>query len=159
MTPLFKKLNYKEQNQILAINSPESFRDELDQMKDEASIVYNFTDADKIEFAIGFAIEEHEVEDFISHVNEKSSGDVTVWISYPKSSSKKYTCNFNRDTGFSAAGKAGFEPVRQVSIDSDWSALRFRRVEFIKKITRRESYALTQEAKKRTTNKGVGGST
>jgi hypothetical protein len=42
-----------------------------------------------------------------------------------------------------------------VAIDEDWSALRFRKVEFIKTITRRESYALTTEAKKRTTQKGV----
>jgi len=39
-----------------------------------------------------------------------------------------------------------------VAIDKDWSVLRFRKVEFIKKITRRSSMALTKEAKKRTTN-------
>jgi hypothetical protein len=33
-------------------------------------------------------------------------------------------------------GDAGFEPVRQVAIDEDWSALRFRRVEYIKSMTR-----------------------
>jgi len=32
--------------------------------------------------------------------------------------------------------------------------LRFRKVEFIKTITRRESFAITKEAKKRTTQKG-----
>ena len=33
-------------------------------------------------------------------------------------------------------GEAGFEPVRMVAIDEDWSALRFRRAEFIKNMTR-----------------------
>jgi hypothetical protein len=42
-----------------------------------------------------------------------------------------------------------------VAIDEDWSALRFRDVAFVKKITRRESFALTEEAKNRTTQKGV----
>jgi hypothetical protein len=51
-------------------------------------------------------------------------------------------------------GKYNLEPVRQVSIDDDFSALRFRKVEFIKTITRRESFAITKEAKKRTTQKG-----
>jgi hypothetical protein len=41
-----------------------------------------------------------------------------------------------------------------VAIDEDWSALRFRKVAFVKTITRRESYALTKEAKARTTQKG-----
>ena len=33
-------------------------------------------------------------------------------------------------------GDAGFEPVRMVAIDEDFSAVRFRRVEFIKTLTR-----------------------
>jgi hypothetical protein len=28
--------------------------------------------------------------------------------------------------------RAGFDSVRQIAIDEDWSALRFRRVEYIK---------------------------
>ena len=51
-------------------------------------------------------------------------------------------------------GQYNLEPVRLVAIDEDWSALRFRKVEYIKKITRKESYALTAEAKNRTTQKG-----
>ncbi|TDM08121.1 MAG: hypothetical protein C4K60_01035 [Ideonella sp. MAG2] len=33
-------------------------------------------------------------------------------------------------------GAAGFEPVRQVAVDEGWSALRFRRAEFIKTLAR-----------------------
>jgi hypothetical protein len=44
-------------------------------------------------------------------------------------------------------GKAGFEPVRMVAIDEDWSALRFRRVEFIKTMNRPEEVRLTKKKK------------
>ena len=44
-----------------------------------------------------------------------------------------------------AVGAHGFEPVRMVAIDEDWSALRFRRVEHIKTMTR--SFALTEAGK------------
>jgi len=37
-----------------------------------------------------------------------------------------------------------------VAIDEDWSALRFGKVEFIKKMTR--SFAITDEGKKKTGN-------
>lgn len=47
--------------------------------------------------------------------------------------SRRYTCEFNRDTGWAALHKAGFDTVRQVAIDEDWSALRFRRIEYIKR--------------------------
>jgi hypothetical protein len=68
--------------------------------------------------------------------------------------SKNYKCDINRDTGWTSLGNYNLEPVRQVAIDDDFSALRFRKVEFIKSITRRESFALTKEAKIRTTQKG-----
>jgi len=55
-----------------------------------------------------------------------------LWFAYPQGTSKRYTCEFNRDTGWSALRSAGFDTVRQVAIDEDWSALRFRRVEYIK---------------------------
>ena len=42
-------------------------------------------------------------------------------------------------------GDAGFEPVRMVAIDEDWSALRFRRVEFIKTMNRPEDVRLTKK--------------
>lgn len=65
-------------------------------------------------------------------VAKKAEGDAVVWFAYPKQSSKRYHCEFNRDTGWQALSDAGFEGVRQVSIDDDGSAIRFRRVEFIK---------------------------
>ena len=45
----------------------------------------------------------------------------------PKGTSKRYKSEIHRDTGWQAIGQAGFEPVRAVAIDEDWSALRFRR--------------------------------
>jgi hypothetical protein len=56
-----------------------------------------------------------------------------LWFAYPKKSSVNYTCDFSRDTGWEILGRHGFEGVRMVAIDQDWSALRFRRVEYIKK--------------------------
>ena len=61
-----------------------------------------------------------------------------------KKSSKNYKCDFERDSGWDILGEHGFEPVRIVAIDEDWSALRFRRVEFIKKISRRKSMTISE---------------
>jgi hypothetical protein len=62
-------------------------------------------------------------------------------------------CEFNRDTGWAALGAAGFEGVRMVAIDEDWSALRFRRVEFIQTMTRDKKRAMTKRGKKKVTKK------
>ena len=73
----------------------------------------------------------------------------------PKGTSKNYKCEFNRDTGWKILGELGFEPVRMVAIDADWSALRFRRAEFIKTMIRDAKYALSAEGKKRDQSKMI----
>ena len=132
---------YKEQPNIVAINSPKTFDNELEEMSTKATIIKNL-------------MEVIEIEQFISTIYQKLKGDAVIWLCYPKMTSKNYKCDFNRDSGWTSLGKYNLEPVRQVSIDDDFSALRFRKVEFIKTITRRESFAITKEAKKRTTQKG-----
>ena len=39
--------------------------------------------------------------------------------------------------------------MRMVAIDEDWSAVRFRRAELIKNVTRPEEYRLTAREKKK----------
>jgi hypothetical protein len=154
MTPLFKKLNFKVHKQILVVNAPQSFGEELSLMEESTQVIHSIEEAGEIEFTLGFVIDQVAIENFIHSIQPKLVADPIVWIAYPKASSKKYTCAFNRDTGFGILGEYGFEGVRQVAIDEDWSALRFRRVNHIKIITRKESFALTKEAKERTSQKG-----
>jgi len=45
-------------------------------------------------------------------------------------------------------GELGFEGVRQVAIDADWSALRFRRVEFIRTMRRAKQRRLTDRGER-----------
>jgi hypothetical protein len=63
-------------------------------------------------------------------------------------------CDFNRDTGWAALGAAGFEPVRMVAIDEDWSAVRFRRADFINTLTRDKVHTLSALGRKRAGGKG-----
>ncbi|HMV90161.1 MAG TPA: hypothetical protein PKA40_11005, partial [Cyclobacteriaceae bacterium] len=55
--------------------------------------------------------------------------------------------------GWAELGKAGYEPVRMVAIDEDWSALRFRKAENIKVMKR--SSAISETGKKRIASKPV----
>lgn len=152
MSAIFKKLNLKDQAEILVINSPESFEAELSSLK-HVSIKRSAEDVKEVLFSLAFVTKQVEVDTIAKAVAEKSKGDALVWFAYPKGSSKKYTCEFNRDTGWAMLGKAGFEPVRQVAIDEDWSALRFRRVEFIKTMIRSKDMAMTKAGKKKTSKK------
>jgi hypothetical protein len=147
MTPLFKKLNFKNHTEIGCFNAPASFETELNEMKKTASIIKEIEHLQKGNFMIAFTITQKEVDYWATTLVSKMAHDGVLWFCYPKGSSKKYKCDFNRDTGWEILGKLGLEPVRQVAIDEDWSALRFRKPELIKTMTR--TFAMTAEGKKK----------
>ena len=155
MASLFSKLNYKGQNTVLVLSAPESFEQALDEIVGQAQIITAVEDTEVIDFVLSFVMTLQEIEESINAIAPKLGKDAVVWFCYPKGTSKKYRCEFNRDTGWAAVAAHNLETVRMVAIDEDWSALRFRDVAFVKKITRRESFALTEEAKTRTTQKDV----
>jgi hypothetical protein len=133
-SPIFAKLNLKDQTSIVVLNGPPSFEVELVTLQNVE--IHRSVPTAVVEFAIGFTTTQAEVDNAATAVAAAMTGDGIMWLAYPKGSSKNYTCEFNRDTGWAKLGELGFEPVRQVAIDADWSALRFRRVEFIKSLTR-----------------------
>jgi hypothetical protein len=100
-----------------------------------------------VDFYVGFATSLPEIVLHTSNVSHLAGSDPVVWIAYPKQSSKKYTCEFNRDTGWEGLGQIGYEPVRQVAMDDDWSAIRFRKVGNIKTMVR--TFAMTEQGKRK----------
>ena len=138
----FAKLNLKDQTEIMVLNAPASFEPELKSLK--GVTVRRDAKGGDVGFAMAFAITQKEVDTLGPQMAKKTKGDAVVWFAYPKGSSKKYKSEINRDSGWAVMGKAGFEPVRMVAIDEDWSAVRFRRVEFIKTMNRPEEFRLTR---------------
>jgi hypothetical protein len=128
---IFQKLNLKSQREIVVFNAPASFEPELAALAD-VKILRNPKKLAAVQFALAFATQQSELDRLSRILAANSEGDVLLWFAYPKGTSKRYTCEFNRDSGWHTIREAGFESVRQVAIDDDWSALRFRRVEFVK---------------------------
>jgi hypothetical protein len=147
MDALLKKLNFKDQQVLYVINPPESFLPHLDAMKPITEVKTSVEPGDEIQFAVFFAIAHQQLDESINKIGPNLIGDSILWAAYPKGSSKKYKCEFNRDTGWHEIGKFGLEVVRQVAIDEDWSALSFRKVTYIKKITRSDKMIWSAEGK------------
>lgn len=133
MTPLFKKLNFKDQKEICIINAPAEFAHEIALMKTETKINEDLRDCRANDFVIAFVKNKREIET-IAAALQKKSGDPVIWFGYPKKTSKKYQVEINRDSGWDSLRKIGLDTVRAVSVDEDWSALRFRKEEFIMKL-------------------------
>jgi hypothetical protein len=147
MDVVFKKMNFKASPTVVVVNAPVSFDANIDAMKELTTFYADFSTVQKTDFILAFCTKQSEVDAVAMDAAAKLEGDGLLWFAYPKGTSKKFKCDFNRDTGWAVLGERGFEPVRMVAIDDDWSALRFRRVEFIKKMTR--SFAMTEVGKEK----------
>jgi hypothetical protein len=130
-TPLFKKLNLGAQDEIIVFNAPDSFEPELKQLNG-IKIVRDPSKLKAIKFGLAFATTQAQLDRASKLLATGSEGDAVLWFAYPKGTSKRYTCEFNRDAGWGVIRAAGFDSVRMVAIDEDWSALRFRRLEYVK---------------------------
>ena len=130
-TPLFKKLNLGAHREIVVLNAPDSFESELKQLKG-IKILRDPGKAKEVAFGLAFAITQAQLDRASKTFAAASAGDAVIWFAYPKGTSKRYSCEFNRDSGWNVIVDAGFESVRMVAIDEDWSALRFRRREYVK---------------------------
>jgi hypothetical protein len=149
MSALFRKLNLGAIDRIVVVDAPAAFEPELARLEGVA-VARKVPRAGAIAFALVFATRLAEVEAAVAALAPRMPGDPILWFAYPKATSKRHRCEFYRDTGWAALGAAGFEGVRQVAIDEDWSALRFRRVEHVKSLQRDPSRALSETGKART---------
>jgi len=148
MAGVWGKLNLKDHEEIVVVNAPPSFEPEVTAL-DGVAVKRKPADVKEIRFLLAFVTKNKEVDDLARVVVKKSVPDAVVWFAYPKGTSKKYTSEISWDTGNQALGDAGFEPVRMVAIDEDWTGKRFRRVAFIKNLTRDPRALVSKEGKKR----------
>jgi hypothetical protein len=131
MAEIFEKLNLGERQDLVVLNPPERFLPELARLP-VINLHHHLTSVTETGFLLAFVTRKAEVDALVGPVAARTVGDATVWFAYPKGTSKKYKCDFSRDIGWEALKAAGFDSVRAVAIDEDWTALRFRRVEYIK---------------------------
>ena len=140
MATIFEKLQLKDRQQIVVLNAPSSFEHELARLP-VLTIHHRLESVPEIGFLLAFVTRKAEVEALAPQVACRAQGDAVIWFAYPKGTSKNHKCDFNRDTGWAALNALGFETVRSIAIDDDWTALRFRRSEFVKSRAAQEQSA------------------
>ena len=73
---------------------------------------------------VAFVTDRAALGDHLADVVTAASADRLTWVAYPKSG--QLGTDLNRDSLAALLTAQGVRPVRQVSIDDVWSALRFR---------------------------------
>jgi hypothetical protein len=146
VSAVFKKLNLKDQREIVVVNAPASFEAEIASLSG-VSVRRSLAGGPQVAFSLAFVTKQPEVDALATQIARRTAGDAVVWFAYPKQSSKRFKSEIDRDHGWASLGAAGFEPVRMVAIDDDWSAKRFRRAGFIKTLSRPKAVALSAAGK------------
>ena len=149
MSTVFKKMQFNNHEEIYVVNTPQEFASHLQQIAKVTKIKKRAAAGQKFNFVLVFVQNCADIAKHAPKAVEKLNADALLWFAYPKKSSKKYTSDISRDDSWQPLGDLGYEGVRMIAIDSDWSALRFRDPKYIKKLTRDKKRALSSSGKKR----------
>ncbi|MCT8136889.1 DUF3052 domain-containing protein [Anaerobacillus sp. CMMVII] len=148
--PVVKKLQFKDHGQaVLILNPPKAYEEVMTTFQGE---VHKEVQNESYDFVQVFGTSNEELQALAQRGASVVKQDGLLWLCYPKKTSKTYKgSNCSRDTVTPLLAAEGYEPVRQIAVDEDWSALRFRKTEQIKTMTR--DFAVTSKGKERTEKK------
>jgi len=132
MDPLLKKMTWKDRMNIQIWNAPPELKEMISSWEKDVLI----NPAAKPDFMLAFVQTEEEVKKYFFEMQAKAPDDEQIWMAYPKGTSKRYKAKINRDSGWKYLGEFDYESVRQIAINEDWSALRFRKTKYVKVMTR-----------------------
>jgi hypothetical protein len=145
---VFTKLNLKDQKEIFVLDAPASFEPEIAKLID-VTIRRKVTPSSAVGFAVAFVTTQQELDAAAKLLAPAAEGDAVIWLAYPKATSKKYRSSITRESGSESFAKAGFESVRMIAIDEDWTAKRLRRADYIKTMRRDVAWAASTQGKEK----------
>ncbi len=118
-----QKMTIKEGRKVLVVNAPKGYKEKMGPLPAGTKILAKSGGpADVIQL---FVADRKELEEQLPRLKTMLPPDGMLWVSYLKGTSKTKT-DINRDSLHAYAKTIGLEGVAMISIDDDWSAMRFK---------------------------------
>ena len=123
-TTIIQKLKIKPGHQLLVLNAPANFKKELNGLPTGAGITKIAVNYQQVHW---FVLNKAQMEKELNKVMKLLREDVTVWVYYPKSTSKIQT-DLSRDKGWDAllSKEDKLTWISLISFNETWSAFGFR---------------------------------
>ena len=153
MHPLLQKLNARPGAPVTVLDAPPEVEPVLQAWARDTVVRRELRGDER--FVLEFVRAARDVAAHAQRVVPVLADDAVLWFAYPKKSSKRYRSDLSQMQGWQPLGDRGFEAVRQVSIDADWSALRFRAGQHIATLRRQESMAMSEPGRQRIAQRGA----
>ncbi|MFW7381138.1 MAG: hypothetical protein ACOH5I_20150 [Oligoflexus sp.] len=133
MANFVQKLGLENHQEIVVLNAPKEFAAELTNLRKTFQVAVSLKKSKSVSFILVFVKAQKEVDMLIPALTARLSPEVVLWMAYPDGSSKKYRTEITRDKGWDILGTHGFQSIRRQTLDDDWSALCFQKIDYLKK--------------------------
>jgi hypothetical protein len=123
--PLAKKLQIRPGDTIAPIGAPANYKTMLGELPEGAMVVVRAPGdgAAMVHLFVGTVA---ELETQLPRALQATARSGAVWVSWQKRKAGRKS-NISRDTIRAFAAELGLQPVRAVSLDDEWSALKLAR--------------------------------
>ncbi len=131
MDPLLAKLEYNPErdDMVIVLHPPRELEDVWPAWQ-EHGVDVGFEAVPAMPVVLVFAAKFDEIERHVDEVIGHLAGDdPRLWFGYRTDSAPDNATDINAVGSWPALTERGYEPVRQIAIDENWSALRFRQTE------------------------------
>ena len=133
MNSVVEKLQLKKDQKAIILNSPLDVMPKLISRNVDFSVEH--AREQEYHLVLIFCTTKYEIDTWLDRALSLKTEDGALWVAYPKKSSKIRT-DLARDDGWKSVEDSGWLPVRQIAIDNNWSALRFKQRSTIKELKR-----------------------
>jgi hypothetical protein len=120
-TPLHKKLGVKASSRVFLVGEPEGYAELLAPLPE--GVVFERSVSPKTDLAHIFATRKEELARHLGVMRQKLSPEATLWVSWPKKSSKVPT-TITEDTIRELALPLGFVDIKVCAVTEVWSGLK-----------------------------------
>ncbi|MBS1597795.1 MAG: YdeI/OmpD-associated family protein [Bacteroidetes bacterium] len=131
---LLEKLQLKDEKSLLIQGLPSSIEKQFTKLAFTKNVT-PLLKIKKIDFALVFAVNESQLKSIISEVLPALHKDGKLWVAHPKLTSKIAT-TLNRECSWNCICEAGFEIVKHVPLDHVWNAIRFKKADHTRAVSR-----------------------
>jgi hypothetical protein len=123
MNDLAKKLRIKEGDVLVTVNAPSGFRQALGTLPTGVRIVRQAETYNQVHW---FVLDKAQMEKELDDVLKLLTSNATIWVYYPKGSSKIQT-DLTRDKGWDKLlDHEELQWISLIAFDATWSAFAFR---------------------------------
>lgn len=146
---LLRKMQRKHEDHLVVLGAPGELDPLFREMEGVIPVHHGIEEKEAVPFVIAFVASVEQLAETVALLERHITSDTLLWFAYPKTSSRRYRSTITRDKGWEPLGRLGLEPVRQIALDDDWSALRFKPVREIKHMRRSKSMAASEAGRAR----------